>query len=617
MIRATAPEGYFSFTQRGGELPDDFRISLKCHEESTVNSMRCSVRPVGFNFLIQADFVTDASRQDVVQDSLRNNGLLGGIADAFLKAIIQFCEHDTLKFQWMRYLPDKNGLGWSRLWLSLVNMIADRLTKSPILYGRNMSDRHLIRDLVRPTDAVLDGNGRPLFYDDPEQIISQDYDNDDLSYLSDYGLRVASFAEIIEWVRSDIRRGDLSRMISPKTSESWHTRAAQLLHTPFEMKWINSMKALKTLELLPLEDGTWVSALRDPVYFAQVDGMDIPSDVQLRVVSKSVANAARMTLFKSLGAKTASMSLVRKEILRLYSPRDTPPSSRDTPLSFESSKRHLEFLYLSEDSAGNDEPNYSSLRIYRGCGQIHQPFDGYVYVVNDEPYGAWELLRKTGPGPNPGNCAPGYFRQFVNKKYFEDCHTTIQMEKWVQWFYDKLNVANGVQFDFDHALYGAATYLQRYRPEKFLGAIYMQYQPGQYLSSHFICSMQEYTVLCRGNRQIPLKLAYFPTKELEKRVEKFVGHGVFFPWLWLDIDTHPDVTPDVIPPRWISLLTNLKVGFPLTDLDFALDMLEYSLDGFPTTVTSSDTRRLFELYDHIQEKYREDEKRKIAQKKIM
>lgn len=569
------------------------------------------MRPVGFKFLIQADFVTDAGRQDVVQDSLRNNGLLDGVADAFLKAILQFCEHDTLRFQWMRYLPEKDSPGWNKLWLSLINIIADKITRTPVLYGRSMSHRRLIHDLFYITDEVLDENGCPLFYDDPEQIISQEYEDEDINSLLEYGLCAATFTEIIGWVRSDIRRGDLSRMRSPKTSESWHTRAAQLLSSAFEMNSAQEMKKLKKLKLLPLEDGTWVSALHNPVYFSKVNGLDIPSDVQLRVVSKSVANAARMMLFKSLGVETASAGLVRKEILRLYSAGETPPS-------IESSKQHLEFLYLTEDLADDDEPEYDSLTIYDSNENIYSYLDGYIYIANDEPYGAWELLRRTDPGPNPGNGAPGYRTRFVNEIYFKDCPTAIQSEAWpkawVEWFYDKLDVENCVEFD-GYVLRGAAKYLQKYRPEKFLGALYVWYDQ-KHLSSNFITSMQKKKVLCRGNHQVMLKNAYFPTKELERLVERFVGQNVFFPWLWLDIDTTPDVTSDVIPPRWKSLLTNLKVGFPSTDLDFSLDMLKYALKNFPTTVTSSDAARLFELYDHIQEKYREEEKREAAQGKI-
>ncbi|KAL7624644.1 hypothetical protein AAE478_006214 [Parahypoxylon ruwenzoriense] len=564
------------------------------------------VRPVGFKFLIQADFVTDASRQDVVQESLRNTHLLDGVADAFLKAILQFCEHYTLRFQWMRYLPDNKSPNWGKMWLSLVNMIADRLVRTPVLYGRKRFHRRLICDLFRLRDNVLDEDGCPLFDDeDPEQIISQRYDNSDLNFLSDYGLCYADYREIIGWVRSDIRRGDLSRMRSPKTSESWHTRAAKLLNRLFKTNSPDSIQALKRLELVPLEDGTWVSASSRPVYFAQVDGMNIPSDVQLRLVSKGVVNSHRMRLFKNLGAKTASVSLVRKEILRLYPPRGAPPS-------IESSKHHLEFLYLTEHLAGDNEPSYRSLAVYDSVGDMYIPHEEYVYIADDDLYGAWELLRKTDPGPNPGDGAPGYPSLFVNEKYFRDSPTATQEGTWVEWFYDELDVQECVGFGGVDVLQGAGIYLQEYRPEKFLGALCVWNQQCQHLSPRFITSIRETKVLCRGNRQVLLREAYFPTKELERRVERFVGQGVFFPWLWVDIET----TRDAIPPEWKSLLNRLNVGSPSTDLDFALDMLRYSLDAFQTTITSLDTARLFELYDHIQERYREDENRPIAQEKI-
>lgn len=116
------------------------------------------VRPVGFKFIIQADFVTDASRQDIVKDSLRNIALLDGVADAFARAALQFCEHDTLRLQWMRYLPDKNDKNWGSIWLSLVNKLANRLSQTPVLYCHKKFDRHRIGDLVRVKyDVYADG----------------------------------------------------------------------------------------------------------------------------------------------------------------------------------------------------------------------------------------------------------------------------------------------------------------------------------------------------------------------------------------------------------------------------------------------------------------------------
>ncbi|KAI0136379.1 ino80 chromatin remodeling complex protein [Xylariales sp. AK1849] len=566
------------------------------------------VRPVGFKFLIQADLVTDANRQDIVKDSLRNNSLLDGIADAFIKAVLQFCEHDTLRYQWMRYLPDKSSTTWDTLWISLVNRIADRLSNISVLFGQKRPDRRLIRDMFRLYDQSTDENGRPLFDDeDPEQIVSQLYDGPDLGLLSAYGLNYASFKELNKWLRNDLRRGPRSRMKSPETSESWHTRAARLFYRPFAMKWDSRIKELKNMELLPLEDGSWVSASSGPIYFAQVDGMDIPLNLTLRLILRNVTNADRRRLFEQLGVKTAPIALVRKEILRRYLPDGLPSS-----LSLSTSKHHLKFLYLSQHLKDNEEPQYSRLAIYDNTEYLRKPFEDHVYIANAKPYGPQEVFKKTSPGPKPGDGAPGYAAYFVNEEYFRNSPATPQGQKltWHEWFCSKLDVEEIVKFA-GKTLGPAVKYLQENRPEKFLGCLRLGVCGSKNLSSDLIGCLLETKVLCRGNRRFSLKDTYFPTKELEKRVERFVEHGAFFPWLWLDAE----ITSDAISSGWRCLLTKLGVGSPSTDLDFALDMLSYSLDAFPSTINPTSRDRLFSLYDHIQAKFREDEDQVKAREK--
>jgi hypothetical protein len=171
------------------------------------------VRRVGFNFLIQADFVTDANRQDIVQDSLRNIDLLDGIAEAFIKAVLQFCEHDTLRYQWVRYLPDLNATNLGTLWISLANKIASLLKRTPVAFGRKRPHRRLIRDLCHPTHDLLDEHGDPLFDDgDPEQMISQFYTRLDRTHLRQYGLKNSSLSHVINWLRKELRNPGIHRL---------------------------------------------------------------------------------------------------------------------------------------------------------------------------------------------------------------------------------------------------------------------------------------------------------------------------------------------------------------------------------------------------------------------
>ena len=168
-----------------------------------------------------------------------------------------------------------------------------------------------------------------------------------------------------------------------------------------------------------------------------------------------------------------------------------------------------------------------------------------------------------------------------------------------------LGVEEIIRFD-DDGLNEAARYLQRHRPDKFLGCLRIWTEHGHDFSEELIEELHEEGVLCRGNRSVPLENVYFPVPTLESRVARFVEPGAFFPWLWLDTEAIPSV--------WEGLLTKLKFGSPSTDLEFALDMLNYTLDAFPDTITSTHRTRLFDLYDYIHIKYSENKGRETRKR---
>ena len=56
---------------------------------------------IKLQFLIRTDFVTDASRQDLVRNSSRNDMTLRAISNVFVKAVLQFCMHPAMRYRWM------------------------------------------------------------------------------------------------------------------------------------------------------------------------------------------------------------------------------------------------------------------------------------------------------------------------------------------------------------------------------------------------------------------------------------------------------------------------------------------------------------------------------------
>lgn len=556
------------------------------------------VRPVGFNFIIQADFVTDANRQDIVIDSLRNIKLLDGIANAFATAVLQFCEHDVLRLQWMKYLPDRDDTNWGPLWLSLVNKIADGMSQVAVLYCHKKFDRHLIGDLVRLYDRQVDSDGEPLFDDgDPEKMISQHYNSTDLDILMDYGLNYAHFREVVKWLTIDLARGAQSRMRSTTTTESWHTRAAKLLHLPFSRNWTNRIAKLKAMALLPLEGGNWVSITTGPVFFATVDGIDIPPNIGLRVIDETITNTHRRIFFQDLGVQEAPIPLVRKKILEMY---EQPGLVHD--LSVQTSKQHLTFLYLTQHLESEDEPSYSKIVLFDQDECLWRPSEKYMYMATDKsPYSPWELLRGVGLPSGPGCDAPGFMdHYFMSGEYFLDPPQSPpdQVLTWVQWFHNHLEVEEHVDLG-DECLSDAAEYLQNHRPDRFIGALRIHHQNCQHLGPDLVACLQEEEVLCRSGRKIPLKNTYFPTKSLERLVDRFVKPDAFFPWLWVD----PQIPYDTVSENWETFLSDCNGGVPLDDLEFALDMLRYSVRALKANCTPGSEDNLYSLYIYIQSQY--------------
>lgn len=480
------------------------------------------VRCVGFNFLIQADFVTDASRQDIVEDSRRNFGLLEGVAEAFARAVLQFCQHDTLRYHWMRFLPDRKGTHMGTLWRSLVNKIAECLRSTPVLYGHKTSARHKIQQLRRPWSGMLDEDGEPLFDDDPELIISNCYIRNDLDTLSDYGLQHVAQNQIHDWLQSDLQRGPASRMKSLNTPETWHTRAATMLKLSFDQEWDSRIAELKNMDLLPLEDGTWVSIMSGPVYFAEAHGTDIPIDIGLRLISTKVKNDARLTLFKHLGVQMASSSLVRKRILQRYDADKGVPAA-----SLENSRRHLEFLYYTQSLECDEKDPYQCLKIYGPYGlSWRRPSEEHMYIPSNDPYSASQLVRPTGQGPNPGDGAPGYNDAiFINEAYFQSVPPIPEdgALSWLDWFLHTLKAREYA------SEWKVVEYVQEYRPEKFMGCLRFAHEAGDLFTAFGWEEIRKSEILCQGNHLFSLENSYFPVKRLKDLVNRFIKPGAIFP----------------------------------------------------------------------------------------
>jgi hypothetical protein len=248
-------------------------------------------------------------------ENSRNKAILYGVAEAFLETVLKFCEHPTLQFQWTRYIPSNVS---EPFWKKLVGRIDALLKANPVLRGRSKGSLRRIDQLKIIPDLFKDKYGDPLVPDLPEEMyLASEYHLGDRLPLKDLGLRPMDIQHIVTRFQADLNSSN-SRLKSPKTDEDWHTRAASVLLFPRENEW-RSFDTVGRLPLIPLQSHEWVAITEGSIFFPHTDGVQIPSDLGLRIVDDdSIKNSMRKKLFVELGVASANASNVRNLILKKY-----------------------------------------------------------------------------------------------------------------------------------------------------------------------------------------------------------------------------------------------------------------------------------------------------------
>ncbi|ERS97468.1 hypothetical protein HMPREF1624_05636 [Sporothrix schenckii ATCC 58251] len=552
------------------------------------------VKIMGFKFLIHADFVTQANREDIVVTSDRNHGLARGIAEAFIMAVSQFSTHATLRYQWMRYLPRDSDYPWDGFWKSVIQDIRSRLGRMAILQSQDASQPLLsIGDSRRLLPSMLDSDGAPLVPDiAPCRYLSQEYQHKDLILLEDYGLTTMSNWEWVERVEHDLA-SDASVMKSTD-DEDWHMRVADLLYALSDSESEEVREAVQQLQLFPLRDGSWVSASPGPVYCPQPEGTSlvIPPRVNLAVVDATAfANVSRERLFNKLGARAAPVKTVREAIFKEHQNLGT------SSIQWTDLVQHTHFLYLTHHLVSSPY-DYNRLSIGPRKGHLKKSCntDVDMYIADGTPYGVEILL-------SSDNDAPGFEPLFVMADvYFKDVLSLPTPTSPT--FKDWLHIFHGVRRDLrlihtdGKALSPIGNYIAEHRPEKFLGFLQRTWggvvlpSSDKKLITGEIANLE---VLCQEGKKVRLGSTYFPLGSLKKLSERFLVDE-FFPWLQLESEITDD---EVFLSSWAALGKAFGLGYHCTTLSFLLDILRYiKKHTFAEDIVNP--RRIYELYVRIQ-----------------
>ncbi|KJK63796.1 hypothetical protein P875_00064712 [Aspergillus parasiticus SU-1] len=532
------------------------------------------IRKMGFYFLIQADFVTDASRQDIVRSSARNAALIPFIARAFVKALSELSttQNPSIRYQWMRFLPRIADMPEESFWGTLAYRIRFFLYDEAMLWTRTHSRTRLITSMRRTRTRYLDSYGEYLVPDlQDEQYLASEYKARDLDLLTDYGLSRMRISDFLVRLEQDLNQDSGSKLRALDTSSDWHTRVADILIDACP-KWSARIGRLKI----------------------------IPLGVRL-VEPSAELNPRRKALFRLLGVKEAVVADARRWVLNSLTKGIT---------DLDTSRKHLVFLYKTAhlNLETDQYAYYKSSSVCDHRGQWRSIQASKFYFPSDDEYGAQQLLQ-----PQSGYSGNGYILhpEYINKNTPEIPEGDSR--SWKEWLQQALDIRDEIPFVVDGSLSTECVHVGKAHQAKFLGFLlrYWHTGGGKVLADQaLVKALLKIQVPCEDGRKYPIGETYIRTEHLEY-AKRFLRDCEFFPWLECSVvENKPHLSDIAIVAKALGF------GYPKSDIEFILNILRYIKEANPSPAPLQDVERVIELYNRLYTRWRESSTPDITRQTI-
>ncbi|KAL8736556.1 MAG: hypothetical protein Q9181_002384 [Wetmoreana brouardii] len=540
------------------------------------------LRRVGFNFLIQADFVTQANREDVVH-SKRNQAVLKGVARAFADAMVVFCKLPSLKYQWMRYLPEDyiTDEFWGTLW----TMVREKLEQTPLLEPWSGRGLYKPSDLERLSESFIAEDRNPLLPDleDAEVYLSFKYTEADFQILKRLGTKTLQLSKFLDRLDADLRNPSGSKWRSMNNAD-WLTRICKLLSRCFMKNHADEHKRLRTLALIPLRDGRWVSsASGTKIYFPKTDDIFIPADLGLNLVRPmAVENVAWQELLSNLGVMSCPQKFVISLIYKRYD------STNLDNFNLYNAVGHIRYLYwfLAKD--------HSSLapqvRLANQHGSLLKKGQ-YLYFPNEgDDYSPTQLFKQDTQ-------LPGHPVNYLHENYLKAVGPEIihNGRPWTRWLEELVGVRRIPELCAKNhvGLSKEFQYIVDHRSNRLLGTLkrgwaYYRLQ----IDSVMEGELRNKAVLLENGRRTSLLRTFLPFPKL-KRIAAELGITDAYPFIAIS-----ELLRDEERLDW-TFVKDLQVGIE-ESLDFYLCVLETFKTVNPTLKTAFARDQLARIYQNLQ-----------------
>ena len=541
------------------------------------------LRQVGFKFLIQADFITQANREDVVH-SKRNQAVLKGVAKAFADAVVVFCKRPSLRYQWMKYLPDDSIADefWRTLWI----LVREKLEQTPLLEPWSGNGLYKPPDLEKLTENVMTEDQSPLLSDleGAEVYLSPKYTEADFQILKRLGTTTLQFSKFVDRLDADLRIPSGSKWRFIKNNADWRTRICKVLSRAFIENLTHEQKRLRMLALIPLRDGRWVPSVKETkIYFPETDGISIPADIGLDLVYPMAAeNVAWAYLLSKLGVMSCPPDSVISSIHKRYNATNLDDFKVFNAVA------HIRYLYwfLPKDHSSLAP----QIRLVNQHGSLLKK-DQYLYFPDEEDdYSPSKLFKQDAQ-------LPGHPVHYLHEDYVKavDPEVIHNGRPWMRWLEEIVGVRripelrakgyDGLSKDFQ--------YIVNHRSNRLLGTLKHGWANYRLQINNVVGEeLRNSAVLLENGRRTSLQCTFLPLPKLKQiAVELCIADA--YPFI-----ATSDLLRDEERLEWI-FVKDLQVGVE-ENLDFYLSALETFKTTNPALTTTSARDQLARIYQNIQ-----------------
>jgi len=267
-------------------------------------------------FLLQADFLLIASREDIDSSSAWNQRLLSVIPEAFVSGVRELIKGE-LRYTWMRYLPERPHFFdlFERLESEILQLLSfEAVVESLAGHITVPTDLRMIPDLF------CDADRKPLVQSTKTELhyLSSKYSRADSEWLLRIGVQALSPREFLQDLISIVSEQPKIFMNKPP---EWHRRLCRalisLIHNDMTMKF-----EISRLPIIPLQDKRWIPANRGIICFPnqakRQEGWTVPKGIGIFEIDPATSeDHFRQTLYTMLGVREFSKELVCDAIVRL------------------------------------------------------------------------------------------------------------------------------------------------------------------------------------------------------------------------------------------------------------------------------------------------------------